>query len=499
MAAQRQNALVTIVTNPQSAAPLTLRLVLDAPAVRGQPISARLVAAGGTGGYVFNVDDKFWTLPDGVTLNAVTGEFTGTPTTLGTTVFGATVEDSSTTVASGMFSLTIVTSLGPGAVTPLPGEIGIDYEYALSVTGATGAVTWTVLDGNLPAGLDIDVVSNDTIVGTPTGSASISYATLQATDAGSGDTLEVAVVIQIVDALSDTAPDDPIEVVAGVVTVISVMPFFSGGVAPYSLVELEGSFPPGLALASNRGRKWTLIGTPTYSFSGEDELFAPVAFTVTDALGASFDIAFQILVINPVNSIGAEKNGTPVGARTAPVYDFTGTAVKDVTRAVDGSKFTIDVTPQASARSVLGVAGGTGGDAASLTATADNQVLARLSGALTWTQITTAMLGYGGFALATQVMRGDGTWSNGVSGAWVAAGFNVGSSQVVGARQTGFGAPTGTADKATYATYASVTIGATYNATTQSQLQAISTHLQVLSRQIKALKDAMLNHGLIGT
>ena len=76
-----------------------------------------------------------------------------------------------------------------------------------------------------------------------------------------------------------------------------------------------------------------------------------------------------------------------------------------------------------------------------------------------------------------------------------ANGFKVGSDKVVGARVTGWTAPTGTASRATFATYAGQTIS---DPPTQAEVQAIDDHLKALSERLKALIDDATTHGLIG-
>ena len=74
--------------------------------------------------------------------------------------------------------------------------------------------------------------------------------------------------------------------------------------------------------------------------------------------------------------------------------------------------------------------------------------------------------------------------------------YSKGSVQVVGARNTGWTADTGTATKTSSATYTAPTIS---NPPTQAEVQAIANALQAATRSIKALKDALISHGLIGT
>lgn len=66
--------------------------------------------------------------------------------------------------------------------------------------------------------------------------------------------------------------------------------------------------------------------------------------------------------------------------------------------------------------------------------------------------------------------------------------------QAVGAPDTGWVADTGTALKTTVATYTAPTIS---NPPTQAEVQAIANALQSATQQVKALKDALLAHGLI--
>jgi hypothetical protein len=84
--------------------------------------------------------------------------------------------------------------------------------------------------------------------------------------------------------------------------------------------------------------------------------------------------------------------------------------------------------------------------------------------------------------------------------------YEVAGVQVVGPRQTGWVADTGTAEKTTHATY---TAGATLTFSdppTAGEMSALATRLhnvelavQAVSRGQKALKDALTTHGLIGT
>jgi hypothetical protein len=74
--------------------------------------------------------------------------------------------------------------------------------------------------------------------------------------------------------------------------------------------------------------------------------------------------------------------------------------------------------------------------------------------------------------------------------------YRINNTQVVGGRVTGWVAPTGTATRSTFATYAGQDVSVLY---TEAEVQAIDDHVKVLSERLKALIDDLTTHGLIGT
>ncbi|RWI46826.1 MAG: hypothetical protein EOQ93_29300 [Mesorhizobium sp.] len=81
-----------------------------------------------------------------------------------------------------------------------------------------------------------------------------------------------------------------------------------------------------------------------------------------------------------------------------------------------------------------------------------------------------------------------------LSGILVASQYNVGGNQVVGARQTGWTAGTGTANKGAFAAYAGQTHTASY---VQATIQALDNAARDASQRVKAIEDALRAHGLI--
>jgi hypothetical protein len=105
-------------------------------------------------------------------------------------------------------------------------------------------------------------------------------------------------------------------------------------------------------------------------------------------------------------------------------------------------------------------------------------------------------------------VTGIGAFSGALSAASadVTGVYKVAGTQVVGARSTGWAADTGTAKKTATATYtpgSNLTYSASYvqaeQTATSTRLQLIEPALRDATQEIKALKDALIAHGLIGT
>lgn len=88
------------------------------------------------------------------------------------------------------------------------------------------------------------------------------------------------------------------------------------------------------------------------------------------------------------------------------------------------------------------------------------------------------------------------------AGAWVdktvsfdlTTSLKIGGTKVVGARETGWTAGTGTANKGAFATYAGQDVSATY---VEAEAQATDDAAKANSQRIKAIEDALRTHGLI--
>ena len=124
------------------------------------------------------------TLPPGLVLNPVNGKITGIPTTAGTFSFTVQVKDSAlptSQTASQALSITIATPAPLAISTPslAAGVTATGYSGTLQATGGVLPYTWSITNGQLPAGLTIN--SSGTITGTPV-LAGMSTFTVQVAD-----------------------------------------------------------------------------------------------------------------------------------------------------------------------------------------------------------------------------------------------------------------------------------------------------------------------------
>jgi hypothetical protein len=177
-------------------APPTIATSSPLPAATlGSAYSQTLTATGGSPPYTWSVTSG--ALPAGLTLASV-GMISGTPTAAGSFSFAVQVKDSAAATASATLSLTvnpmIATQLTIATSTLLlSGFTGGAYSQDLAATGGSGAYTWTITSGTLPAGLTL---SGANITGTPTAAGTFTF-TLQVTDSA-GNTATQAFSLTVV-------------------------------------------------------------------------------------------------------------------------------------------------------------------------------------------------------------------------------------------------------------------------------------------------------------
>jgi subtilisin family serine protease/chitodextrinase len=218
----------------------------------GTSYSQTLTALGGQLPYTWSIVNG--TLPDGLTLNSVTGEISGTPTTVGTSNFTAQVADAGVLTATESFSISIYDPLVITTATLSDGETGTSYSQTLTATGGLTPYTWSISYGTLPDGLSLNSGTGE-ISGTPTIAGTSSF-TVEVTDDGYRmDTRSLS--ISVYDPLVITTTSLP-DGETG--TSYSQTLNASGGKTPYTWSIVNGTIPDGLTLDGATG---TISGAPT--------------------------------------------------------------------------------------------------------------------------------------------------------------------------------------------------------------------------------------------
>ncbi len=187
---------ISVVNGPLLVTPATL----PTGAVTDPYPSTILGASGGLPPYTWAI--TVGSLPAGLSLNSSTGAISGTPTGPSATAnFTAQVTDSTSTKATGNFSIIVNSALAITS-TSLPGATaGTNYSTNLSATGGVTPYNWNISVGNLPTGMNL---SGNTISGIPTTAGTVNF-TIMVND-GSGGSQSAAVSIVV-------APAPPLTVV----------------------------------------------------------------------------------------------------------------------------------------------------------------------------------------------------------------------------------------------------------------------------------------------
>ncbi|HEX5424177.1 MAG TPA: putative Ig domain-containing protein [Candidatus Acidoferrales bacterium] len=210
------------------------------------------------------------TLPAGLTLNASTGQVSGTPTAQGGYPYTVTVTDSSATPASdsGQGDLTVAQALQ--IVGNLNSAyIGKPYIDSLTAIGGYYPYTWSVSSGSLPPGLAIN--SYGTIEGTPTQLGAYSFV-LQVSDSATPPYSATQAATLNVTPTPLSVLGNPFSPAPLNVLYHSQIPI-SGGTPPYTLSITSGTLPPGLTFDPTTGYidgTPTQVGTFNFSVMGTD-------------------------------------------------------------------------------------------------------------------------------------------------------------------------------------------------------------------------------------
>ena len=315
---------VTDSSIPAQNASATLFLTVTSPALTitttslpnggmGVPYSQTLAASGGTIPYSWQVSSG--TLPAGLTLNPSSGLISGTPTaSVNATPLTFMVTDSSAPAQSATANLTLTITAGAPltiTTTSLPdGATGAAYFATLAASGGTGAVSWQLISGTLPAGLTLDVLAG-TISGTPTAAVAATPLTFQATDSGTpAQTATANLTLTIITSgapLTITTTSLPIGIQN---SPYSATLGATGGTPPYIWSIASGRLPGGLTLDPSTG---LISGSPQFTDP------ASITFQVTDSSSpAQFVTTTLSIAIQPPGLAILTTSPLPDGAVGVP-------------------------------------------------------------------------------------------------------------------------------------------------------------------------------------
>jgi len=278
-----------------------------------QTVTASSALVGGS--YSYSLTGS---LPAGLSLNATTGEISGTPTEVGT--FNVTIRathDPTGCTGDQAYSLVVACAtitLGGGAP-PTNVTAGVaGYTHTFTATGGVSPWTFTST-GTLPTGLTLNPTTG-VLSGTPSAAGPFNF-TIVATDSATGATctgsapFSVTVVCPAITVSPATLPGG-IEGTAYSETVTA-----TGGAGPYTFAVTAGALPTGLTL----GNDGAITGTP----SAEGEFTFTI--TATDSATSCTGSRAYTVRICPVIGLSAVPTCATVGSTyTTTITPSAGTA-----------------------------------------------------------------------------------------------------------------------------------------------------------------------------
>jgi hypothetical protein len=283
--------------------------------VLNTPYSYTLSVQGGTSPYTWTL--MAGALPSGITLSS-TGVLSGTPTIAGSYAFQVKATDATSVVNTEIVTLLVASLPTITTASTLPsGQQGGPYSQTLTATGCSGACTWYIASGALPAGLSFS--TSGAISGTSTASGTFNFVA-RATDSLSGVAMQ-SFNLTIGGTLAVSTATLP----SGNIGVsYSQTLAATGGTAPYTWAVTSGSLPSGLTLTT----AGLLSGTPTapasytFTLTVTDGVTATASQSYTVVIGSTFTITTATPL--PTGSVGTPYSATfsAVGG-TTPYASWT--------------------------------------------------------------------------------------------------------------------------------------------------------------------------------
>ncbi|MEO6238206.1 MAG: Ig domain-containing protein, partial [Vicinamibacterales bacterium] len=211
--------------------------------------------------------------------------------------------------------------------TSLPaGRVGSSYSGQLLASGGSGAYSWTVMAGTLPAGITLDA-STGFLSGTPltAGSFTFSIGAADAPDAMNRATASYTIPIALVSL--------PVAITTGTLpggresTPYSAALVASGGSGAFRWSVTEGTLPPGVVLNAATG---VLSGTPTNAGTTGFTITAADAGDALNVTARAYTVTMSAAVkIYASRSLPMAAKGVPY-THTVASSNVQGMSVWDV-------------------------------------------------------------------------------------------------------------------------------------------------------------------------
>jgi subtilisin family serine protease len=276
----------------------------------GSSYSQTVAGTGGKAPYSWTVTTG--SLPPGLTLDAGTGDVTGTPTTAGSFPFTVQATDSASQARTASQALSIDVVGRPPSVTTtsLPDATNSKaYSQTLGATDGAPPYTWSLGSGSLPPGLALDPSTGE-IAGTPAATPGSFSFTVRVTDSfGQSATRALSLVVA-----------DPLVVTTTSLVAGKVGKFYTqtltatGGMSPYAWSLSSGSLPAGLSLNAATGvisGSPTVAGTYPFTVRATDTGNSPRTATQSLSIAVAPKVSLAITSWNvPGGRVGNPYTGT---------------------------------------------------------------------------------------------------------------------------------------------------------------------------------------------
>jgi len=405
----------TVQVTDQSQPPLGASASLSitsapASALAVQPLSA---GDGATGTYFFEapiaeggVAPYSWTLssgqlPPGLSIDPVSGDITGTPTTAGDYSFTLSVSDGSQPSAQSLGVPGSIDITQPPLALSSSLAQGTESEYYtanVAASGGTAPYTWALVSGSLPNGVSFDS-STGAITGVPTQAGNFPIS-VQVTDSTGPSpqslTADLSLTVAPAPALAITTTslasatlDVPYAAALG----------YDGGTAPYTWAVLSGQLPPGLSLDPASGM---ITGTPSATGT------YPVTISATDSTSPTAETASlsTTIAVSPTPSLALPTSTLPDATQGQP-YSTSLTSsggVSPITWGVSGGALPTGLVLDPSSGALSGEPSQTGTFTATVTATDSSTLPETASTTISLTVDASPPLNFvtGGLDLAAQ-------------------------------------------------------------------------------------------------